>query len=463
MNKISAVLLAATIIAAMVIPAVVHADGQGTPALLRLWADQGEYVGTDADAWIHESWVVTGTASFTLYVDAMKNPVYNVMLAVAVNDPSKITSITIGSNTIYSSDFTEGYADWPSGKNSIPKHDVYPTYYAMVEFGDVDSNYGNPLTSPYGSYNGYRAETTVEIDATGDVMVHFDAYGDNAVCPFSKDLTWTSNGVVPPQATISGVKFYDANVNGIRDSGEDGIEGWKIELYKWDEDYEDWVWYDFTYTGSTGDYIFTVNEPGTYRVVEVMPSGMWIQTAPGEIGYYEIEVKLGEIHSGLDFGNVCLMPGYGGKTLGYWTNKNGQALITSSDVSALKSLNLYKPSGWNYPPFSDSLATAKTQIRNYLLSATAKDTRWMLSAQLIATKLNELHGFLSSGTIVYVGSSTYVPTGFISIDNIMNNANTALSGTDRAEQEYWKNLLDGLNNNWLPFVCPSPCLPIEYP
>jgi hypothetical protein len=276
----------------------------------------------------------------------------------------------------------------------------------------------------------------------------------------SASATVTVTCITPPQATISGVKYYDANLNGERDPDEVAIAGWKIELYMWDEDVGDWVCVDTAYTSEAGDYIFTVTEAGTYRVVEVMPSEMWVQTAP-ESGYHEITVELGQTYTDNDFGNVCLMQGTGGKTLGFWSNKNGQALITTGDVTELNALNLYKLNG--YPPFDTSLSTAKTQIKNYLLSATAVDMRWMLSAQLIATKLNVLHGFLSGSTIVYVGPSTYVPSGFISIDDIMANANTALSGTDRAAQEYWKNLLDGLNNNRLPFVCPGPCYPIEYP
>jgi hypothetical protein len=259
----------------------------------------------------------------------------------------------------------------------------------------------------------------------------------------------------PPSATISGVKYYDTNLNGERDPGEVGIAGWKIELYRYDG--MGWVLVDTAYTGSDGSYTFTVTIAGTYRVVEVMPSGMWVRTAPGS-GYYEITVELGQTYTGIDFGNVCLMQGTGGKTIGFWSNKNGQALITFTDIIALNALNLYTPSGWMYPPFTD-----KTQIKNYLLSATAKDMRWMLSAQLIATKLNVLHGFLSGSTIVYVGPSSYVPSGFISINEIVENANNALAGTDKAAQEYWKNLLDGLNNNWLPFVCPDPCYPIVYP
>jgi len=258
--------------------------------------------------------------------------------------------------------------------------------------------------------------------------------------------------------SISGAKFYDANVNGVWDSGEPPIEGWKVHLTGTNilgEPID-----DYAFTGADGKFVFKDLLPGTYTVEEVFPSGTWVSTTDTSFSH---ELEEGEDFVGPDFGNVCLMPGTGGKTLGFWSNKNGQALIITSDVDALNALNLYRPAGWEYPQFSGDLAKEKTQIKNYLLSATAVDMRWMLSAQLIATKLNVLHGFLSGSTIVYVGPSTYVPSGFISIDDIMENANTALSGTDRAAQEYWKNLLDGLNNNWLPFVCPEPCYPIVYP
>jgi len=62
--------------------------------------------------------------------------------------------------------------------------------------------------------------------------------------------------IKPPQATISGVKYYDANLNGERDADEVGIAGWKIELYMWDEGAKDWVYVDTAYTREAGDYIF---------------------------------------------------------------------------------------------------------------------------------------------------------------------------------------------------------------
>ena len=253
--------------------------------------------------------------------------------------------------------------------------------------------------------------------------------------------------------SISGYKFYDANANGVWDEGEVAIEGWKVHLIGGTVD-------SYAFTDEEGKFIFENLLPGTYTVEEVFPPPelnngcMWINTTKPSFTH---ELEGGEDYVGPAFGNICLKPGTGGKTLGFWSNKNGQALITSDDVNALNELNLYTPPGWSYPKFSSDLATAKTQIKNYLLSATAKEMKWMLSAQLIATKLNVLHGFLNPNTIIYIDGK------FISIGEIIENANTALNGTDKTEQAYWKNLLDGVNNNRFYFICDEPCYPITYP
>ena len=251
---------------------------------------------------------------------------------------------------------------------------------------------------------------------------------------------------------ICGYKFYDYNLNGIWDPDEDPVKDFRIEL--WNET----SCITYTTTGVNGSYCFDFLGSGIYIVKEVLPSN-WINTTIAEVA---IEVP-SEVTT-VNFSNVCLKPSMGGKTLGFWSNKNGQALINSSDIPALNALtNLYKPENWSYPPFIGDLSTEKTQIKNYLLNATAKDMRWMLSAQLIATKLNLLHGFISNSTMLYVGPSSYVPTGFITIGKIVQNAYDALAGNDRVAQTYWKDLLNGINNNWYRYVCPEPCYPITYP
>jgi hypothetical protein len=75
----------------------------------------------------------------------------------------------------------------------------------------------------------------------------------------------------PSAATISGVKFHDVDADGVRDVGEEGLEGWTIQLWKLDGD---WELVNETTTGSEGDYIFTVTEAGHYKVTEVLES--WV-------------------------------------------------------------------------------------------------------------------------------------------------------------------------------------------
>jgi uncharacterized repeat protein (TIGR01451 family) len=264
------------------------------------------------------------------------------------------------------------------------------------------------------------------------------------------EVTATDSWSVDLIAMICGYKFYDTNANGLWDAGEPPVVGFKIELYSGA------TLLDIEFTAADGSYCFDGLDAGTYTVHEVLPSGSWIPTTLTSI---TVTLLSGEVSMDNNFGNLCLKPGYGGKTLGYWANA-GNKLIDSSDVAYLNTLSLYKPS-WSYPPFSSNIDTARSQIRNYLLSANAKNMWWMLSAQLIAIILNVRHGYLDGSTLVCVDPPTC--STFMTINDIISGAIAALdSSTPRAVQEYWKNLLNALNNNWLPFVCPEPCT-VEYP
>jgi uncharacterized repeat protein (TIGR01451 family) len=264
------------------------------------------------------------------------------------------------------------------------------------------------------------------------------------------EVTATDSWSVDLIAMICGYKFYDTNANGLWDAGEPPVVGFKIELYSGA------TLLDIEFTAADGSYCFDGLDAGTYTVHEVLPSGSWIPTTLTSI---TVTLLSGEVSMDNNFGNLCLKPGYGGKTLGYWANA-GNKLIDSSDVAYLNTLSLY-PTGWSYPPFSSNIDTARSQIRNYLLSANAKNMWWMLSAQLIAIILNVRHGYLDGSTLVCVDPPTC--STFMTINDIISGAIAALdSSTPRAVQEYWKNLLNALNNNWLPFVCPEPCT-VEYP
>jgi uncharacterized repeat protein (TIGR01451 family) len=265
----------------------------------------------------------------------------------------------------------------------------------------------------------------------------------NDPVPSNNVATWSVDLI----AMICGYKFYDANANGIWDAGEPPVAGFKIELYD-----ENNNLIATKFTDSDGKYCFDGLDAGTYTVEEVLPSGSWIPTTPTSI---TVTLQSGEIKENKNFGNLCLEPGHGGKTIGFWANA-GNSLIDNSDRGYLNTLNLFKPNGWNYPPFSNN-----QQIKNYLLKADAKNMWWMLSAQLIATILNVRHGFLDGSTLVCIDPPTC--STFMSINDIINGAIGALgSNVPRATQEYWKNLLDKLNNNMLPFVSSESCS-VEYP
>ena len=83
--------------------------------------------------------------------------------------------------------------------------------------------------------------------------------------------------------TISGTVFDDLNLNNQQDAGESGISGVDLELQILDNG----VW---TSTGMTavtdadGNYSFSHNCPGEYRIVETQPDGMFsVGATPGTV------------------------------------------------------------------------------------------------------------------------------------------------------------------------------------
>jgi hypothetical protein len=145
----------------------------------------------------------------------------------------------------------------------------------------------------------------------------------------------------------------------------------------------------------------------------------------------------------------AMTAGTGGKTLGFWSNKNGQALIGSNNLTMLRGLNLKNKNDSAFDP------TTNTQLKNWLLKADAVNMAYMLSAQLAATELSVYNGLLNGSQLVWVddGDGIFEPGEAQSINSIMTAANTELgTPTTREYQEYLKNLLDDINNNLLWFV-----------
>jgi len=247
--------------------------------------------------------------------------------------------------------------------------------------------------------------------------------------------------------TIVVKKFYDANANGIRDTGEPWLSGWPM-----------------TVTGSGVDSTknstatFSGLAGGSYSVEEAAPlESNWVQTAP-RVGGVPVNPRTVTVTpcytTTVKFGNYC-KKGSGGRTPGFWSNQNGQAklndgLTMAPELGLLSSLNLVDASGNAFDP------TTYTSFRTWLLASTATNMAYKLSSHLAAMTLNVEAGYVN-GDSFFLGCNC-------TINELLEDANDALAADaytpdgdpNRATQEQLKNWLDQLNNGAL-IVSATPC------
>jgi hypothetical protein len=228
---------------------------------------------------------------------------------------------------------------------------------------------------------------------------------------------------------ITGVKFYDTNLNGVWDEDEPPLEGWKVRLQGPGVD-------SYAFTNSNGRYSFSNLAPGTYTVSEIFPyCPQWVPTTETS---YECELGPEETFVGPDFGNVCVQPASDGRTIRFWSSEKGQLLMTPEDL---------EPLGFD----------TAADLAEYLRTASLKEFAHMLVAQWIVARLNLDHEFLYEKTIVYLG-----PLGFKSIDELVTEALLAMDeSTPQKQQECHARLLEGLNADRWPFLSLDPC-PVLY-
>jgi hypothetical protein len=246
--------------------------------------------------------------------------------------------------------------------------------------------------------------------------------------------------IVPESPHLQVQKFYDANANGVNDDNQP-ITGWKVRI----RDGMDLIRYT---------PVDLVVAPDDYVVTEFTPVEQnWMLTTTNPVN-----VTIADTTKVVEFGNLCLGAG-GGLTLGFWSNKNGQALFGADDLALMVSLNLRNATGSAFDPASYAA------FRTWLLNATATNMAYMLSAQLATMELNVLNGKVSGSSLIYApGTASANSLGFATVNAVMGEANAALGvngnttqlGPDRTLQEALKNALDRANNN-LNFVQPTPC------
>ena len=169
----------------------------------------------------------------------------------------------------------------------------------------------------------YSSDTTVDPDG---VTIHFaskDSKTDNFKC---------KEEVQPPSGfSLGGVKYYDSNMNGQQESGENVLAGFAIKIvlngdtlnpiYKYTDAFGEWT-LDNVLTGTTYD----VCEVSPSQDPSLYPNGTsqtWLQTAPAPDNQ-NMRCYSGTVNgnvTGLDFGNIQQARITGSKF--YDTNANG--------------------------------------------------------------------------------------------------------------------------------------------
>jgi hypothetical protein len=270
--------------------------------------------------------------------------------------------------------------------------------------------------------------------------------------------------------SIQACKIFDRDGDGVVDSTEPGVSGWKMELNGTDVTGAT-VGPIVQTTGSNGCTTFANLLPGTYTVTEGEANN-WTRTGPLYITETITSSLSGSVISGdtptISFTNRCFDEADFG-TKGYWHNKNGLAELTQADIDYVNGLLPYStPSsyfGAGDEPFdgyftggqpvaaafhNDDLSAAvsaqagtpKAEVSHFLVDPNAGgDPREQLAQQLLAFIFNVIHRLGGTDAVVVL------PGGSFSAQYLIDSAIAAWAGSDAVLQNYLKDLLDELNND----------------
>jgi hypothetical protein len=287
-----------------------------------------------------------------------------------VQTPSGPVSVTPG-------EFTEGlqYAIWKLEYDAVNFTD--PTQ----SFNDPNSILYIPTPPNAQSFSSNVYWTAVQLIKQSAnqndlaMVLNFDSsnpniFGQEVLATNSFDFT---NVKTPnkPTGSISGAKYLDLTGNGLT-SDDPPLGGVTIDLFQDTDgdggalDSSDLKIASTVTASGTGAYSFNNLPAGTYFVKEEVPAGFTMTTPVGP-GYYTVVLSSGQASPGNNFADFegSLTSG-DAATIGFWANKNGQALLTSLNGGPTAT-NLATWLSTNFPNlFPTSLiGTTNQSVANY--------------------------------------------------------------------------------------------------
>ena len=250
-------------------------------------------------------------------------------------------------------------------------------------------------------------------------------------------------------------KYYDANANGVRDTGEPLLSGWNMTVESASK------LFSSTKATVSGAAIFPSLLPASdYTVREGTPiEGNWVQSSPHDGNGAPINPVTGvTVTAGYNttvvFGNYCTYPAPG-RTPGFWSNKNGLDQLMDGGTLApefvrLSNLHLVDATGGAFDPLTFP------QFHDWLLASTATNMAYKLSSHLAAMRLNVEAGFVNGNRIYAPFGGTVNQLMALADNSLASDPFTPAGHPERAYQEQLKDYLDALNNG-APLVSPHAC------
>ncbi len=311
-----------------------------------------------------------------------------------------------------------------------------------IEYCTHDSN-GLPANLPG---TGKFAQDNVGGAAGGHEGHLRTALFDDSCNRTGDDLTCGGGGR-GSTGSITVCKYYDKNANGVQDAGEVGLTGWPFCISPLDNATPALqtqltanggclTWSNLT---TPGDYVVTeanANETNWYH--STADTSMIMLASGGS------ETR--------KFGNYCTSPS-GGLTLGFWSNKNGNKLLTGNTagtgttllpavVTLLNSCQMRNADGTVH-----TFTNVYSAFKSWLLGATATNMAYMLSAQLVALKLDVNFNFVDGNAFDLCSNMTVNGLITSACDQLAMDGYTISGNPTRLAQQSLKNCIDAINNN----------------
>jgi hypothetical protein len=247
--------------------------------------------------------------------------------------------------------------------------------------------------------------------------------------------TGIDNIIFEEAVAVDVAKYYDSNLDGIHDEGEEFLDGWLVHVNDTAFEYE--------FTNAT----YVLPSSVTFTATEFIPNDYWIPTNDTVVTFNSSNVD--EIL----FSNVCVgESGENPHTKGFWSNKNGQKLCEQFEDDGNPVLgNLTQ-----FPNFVDSenivqeidacgdvVHNKETKTKNYLKKPTYGNINYTLSQQLLTMVLNNATQSVNPADNVYCHSIGQ----FFNLTSLMMEANATLAGVGSYAAGDLAECLDDANND----------------